>query len=285
MKKSDWVRRALFVCASFSTVVVFLITFYLLREGIGALNWAFFTGMTWNPELNLFGIFPTLVSTLIVVAGAVVIAVAIAIPCSIFLAEFAPFWLRNIIKSAVEVIVGIPSVVIGLFGVIVIVPFIRDNIGGRNGEGILAGWIILALMIIPNIITLSEDALRAVPPSYREASLALGATRWQTVRNVLLPVASSGIRASLILGVGRALGETMAVLMVIGNPNIPFIPTSILDQVRTLTSTIAVEFSYVSWGSEHQQALYAMGIVLFAIVMVLNFVATFVIRKKVIAGE
>jgi phosphate transport system permease protein len=285
MRKSDWVGRLLFVCTSISALVVFLIIFYLLREGIGVLNWDFLTGMTWNPNLNLFGIFPTLVSTLIVVAGAVVIAVAIAIPCAIFLAEYAPFWLRNIIKSAVEVIVGIPSVVIGLFGVIVIVPFIRDYIGGRNGEGILAGWIILALMIIPNIITISEDALRAVPSAYREASLALGATRWQTMMKVLLPSASSGIRASLILGVGRALGETMAVLMVIGNPNIPFLPATVLDQVRTLTSTIAIEFSYVSWGSQHQQALYAMGVVLFFIVMVLNFVATFVIRKKVIAGE
>jgi phosphate transport system permease protein len=285
MRKNDWVERLLLICASISAIVVFLITFYLLREGIGVLNWDFLTGMTWNPNLNLFGIFPTLVSTLIVVAGAVFIAVAIAIPCAIFLAEYAPFWLRNIIKSAVEVIVGIPSVVIGLFGVIVIVPFIRDYVGGRNGEGILAGWIILALMIIPSIITISEDALRAVPSAYREASLALGATRWQTMRNILLPSASSGIRASLILGVGRALGETMAVLMVIGNPNIPFIPTSVLDQVRTLTSTIAIEFSYVSWGSQHQQALYAMGVVLFFIVMALNFVATFVIRKKVISGE
>jgi len=285
MRKSDWVGRLLFVCTSISALVVFLIIFYLLREGIGVLNWDFLTGMTWNPNLNLFGIFPTLVSTLIVVAGAVVIAVAIAIPCAIFLAEYAPFWLRNIIKSAVEVIVGIPSVVIGLFGAIVIVPFIRDYIGGRNGEGILAGWIILALMIIPNIITISEDALRAVPSAYREASLALGATRWQTMMKVLLPSASSGIRASLILGVGRALGETMAVLMVIGNPNIPFLPATVLDQVRTLTSTIAIEFSYVSWGSQHQQALYAMGVVLFFIVMALNFVATFVIRKKVIAGE
>ena len=285
MRKSDWVGRGLFVCASISTIIVFLITFYLLREGIGILNWNYLTGLTWNPEIDSYGILPTLVSTVIVVAGAAVIAVALAIPSAIFLAEFAPFWLRNIIKSAAEVIVGIPSIVIGLFGVIVIVPFIRDHIGGTNGSSILAGWIVLALMIIPNILTISEDALRAVPAAYREASLALGATRWQTVRNVLLPSASSGIRASLILGIGRALGETMAVMMVIGNPRIPFIPTSILDQVRTLTSTIAIEFSYTSWGSQHMQALYAMGIILFFIVMALNFVATFVIRKKVIGGE
>jgi phosphate transport system permease protein len=285
MRERDWAGKILFICATFSALVVFLITFYLLREGLGVLNWGFISGMIWNPESDLYGILPTLTSTLIVVAGAVVIAVAIGIPSAIFLAEFAPFWLRNIVKSAVEVITGIPSVVIGLFGVMVIVPFIRDNIGGRNGESILAGWIVLALMIIPNIITISEDAIRAVPTAYREASLALGATKWQTIKNAVLPSAVSGIMASLVLGIGRAIGETMAVLMVIGNPNIPFIPTSIVDQVRTLTSTIAIEFSYVQWGSTHQQALYAMGVVLFIIVMALNFVATFVIRRRLIHEE
>jgi phosphate transport system permease protein len=285
MGKSDWAGRILFVCATFSALVVFLITFYLLREGFGVLNFGFLTGMVWNPESDLYGIIPTLVGTLIVVAGAVVIAIAIGIPSAIFLAEFAPFWLRNIIKSAVEVITGIPSVVIGLFGVMVIVPFIRDNIGGRNGESILAGWIVLALMIIPNIITISEDAIRAVPTAYREASLALGATKWDTIVRAVLPSAISGIMASLVLGIGRAIGETMAVLMVIGNPKIPFIPTSIVDQVRTFTSTIAIEFSYVQWGSTHQQALYAMGVILFFIVMVLNFVATFIIRRRLIHEE
>jgi phosphate transport system permease protein len=283
MAKSDWAGRILFICASFSAVVVFLITFFLLREGLGVLDFNFLVGAIWDPQSNLFGILPTFVSTLIVVAGAIILAVTIGIPSAIFLAEYSPFWLRNIIKSAVEVIVGIPSVVIGLFGVIVIVPIIRDYVGGRNGESILAGWIVLALMIIPNIITISEDAIRAVPSSFREASLALGATRWQTIKNTVLPSATSGIIASLILGIGRAIGETMAVLMVIGNPRIPFIPTSIIDQVRTLTSTIALEFSYTEWGSAHWQALYAMGVVLFFIVMALNFVATFVIRRRIIA--
>jgi len=137
-------------------------------------------------------------------------------------------------------------------------------------------------MIIPKIITISEDAIRAVPTDYREASLALGATKWDTIRRAVLPSAISGIMVSLVLGIGRAIGETMAVLMVIGNPNIPFIPTSVVDQVRTFTSTIAIEFGYVQWGSTHQQALYAMGVVLFFIVMALNFVATFVIRRRLI---
>ena len=268
----------MFLCASFSAVIVFLITLFLLQEGIKVLNWDFITGMIWSPHKGLFGIFPTMVGTVYVVAGAIILATAIGIPSAIFLSEFSPFWLRNIIKSCDEVITGIPSVVIGFFGIMVIVPFIRDNIGGR-GESILAGWIVLSFMILPNLITISEDSLRAVPGAYREASLALGATKWQTVRNVVLPSASSGIRAALILGVGRAMGETMAVLMVVGNPETPWIPTGILDRVRVLTSTIAIEFSYAEWGSPHQYALFAIGVVLFFMVTILNFLATFVIRR------
>jgi phosphate transport system permease protein len=279
MRTEDIVSKILFLCASFSAVIVFMITAFLLQEGVRMLNPSFLFGKTWSPHRELFGIFPTLVGTLCVVAGAVVIATAIGIPSAIFLSEFSPFWVRNIIKSSVELIVGIPSVVIGFFGLTVLVPFIRDNVGGR-GESILAGWIVLAFMILPNLITIAEDSLRAVPRSYREASLALGATRWQTVRNVVLPSASSGIRAALVLGVGRAMGETMAVLMVVGNPETPWIPLGILDRVRMLTSTIAIEFSYAEWGSSHQYALFAIGVVLFFMVTALNFIATFVIRRK-----
>jgi len=279
MRTEDIVSKILFLCASFSAVIVFMITVFLLQEGVRMLNPGFLFGKTWSPHRELFGIFPTLVGTLCVVAGAVVIATAIGIPSAIFLSEFSPFWVRNIIKSSVELIVGIPSVVIGFFGLTVLVPFIRDNVGGR-GESILAGWIVLAFMILPNLITIAEDSLRAVPRSYREASLALGATRWQTVRNVVLPSASSGIRAALVLGVGRAMGETMAVLMVVGNPETPWIPLGILDRVRMLTSTIAIEFSYAEWGSSHQYALFAIGVILFFMVTALNFIATFVIRRK-----
>ncbi len=279
MRTEDIISKILFLCASFSAVIVFMITVFLLQEGVRMLNPSFLFGKTWSPHRELFGIFPTLVGTLCVVAGAVVIATAIGIPSAIFLSEFSPFWVRNIIKSSVELIVGIPSVVIGFFGLTVLVPFIRDNVGGR-GESILAGWIVLAFMILPNLITIAEDSLRAVPRSYREASLALGATRWQTVRNVVLPSASSGIRAALVLGVGRAMGETMAVLMVVGNPETPWIPLGILDRVRMLTSTIAIEFSYAEWGSSHQYALFAIGVVLFFMVTALNFIATFVIRRK-----
>jgi len=280
MKKFDFVGGTLFVFASFSAILIFLITFYLLRAGISVLNWSFISGLIWNPAQDQYGILPMLVSTIIIVTGAVGFGVLIGVPCAIFLAEFAPFWLRNIIKSAVEILTGIPSIVIGFFGLLVIVPLIRERMTSGNGESILAGWIVLTIMILPNIITISEDAIRAVPATYREASLALGATKWQTVRNAVLPSASSGIGAALILGIGKAFGETMAVLLVIGNPNIPFIPTSILDNVRTLTSTIALEFGYADWGSAHMAALYAIGVVLFFIVVILNLVATVLIRKR-----
>ena len=279
MKTETLIEKGLFVSATFSALVVFLITIFLLKEGLPALNLDFILGLTWSPGSGSFGILPTLIGTIFVVVGAVVIALIIGVPTAIYLSEFAPFWARNIIKSSVEVIVGIPSVVIGFFGLMVLVPLIRDTLGGR-GESILAGWIVLAIMILPNLITLTEDSLRAVPRSYREASLALGATQWQTIRRVIVPAASSGIRAALVLGVGRAIGETMAVLMVIGNPETPWIPLSILDRARTLTSTIALEFSYAEWGSPHQHALFAIGVVLFIMVTVLNFIATFVIRRQ-----
>jgi phosphate transport system permease protein len=281
MKKESLIRKMLFVCTLFSSFIVFLIIIFLMQEGIPALTWDFLTGMTWSPHNNQFGIVPTLIGTLFVVSGAVVIAIAIGIPCAIFLAEFAPFWLRNVVKSSVEVLVGVPSIVMGFFGLLIVVPFIRDNIGGR-GESILAAWIILAIMILPNIITISEDALRSVPQDYRAASLALGATKWQTVRKVLLPNAMSGIRAGVVLGLGRALGETMAVLMVVGNPEIPWIPTGILDRARMLTSTIAIEWSYMIWGSPHQHAIFALGIVLFVLVSILNLVASFVMKERMI---
>ena len=279
MKVETLIEKALFLSATFSALIVFLITFFLIREGLPALGIDFVFGLDWSPGSNLFGILPTLIGTLYVVAGAVVIALSIGLPTAIYLSEFAPFWFRNIIKSSVEVIVGIPSVVIGFFGLMVLVPLIRNTVGGR-GESILAGWIVLAIMILPNLISLTEDSLRAVPRSYREASLALGATNWQTITRVILPAASRGIRTALVLGLGRAIGETMAVLMVIGNPETPWIPLSILSRARTLTSTIAIEFSYAEWGSLHQHSLFAIGVMLFLLVTILNFVATFVIRRS-----
>ncbi|RZN37256.1 MAG: phosphate ABC transporter permease subunit PstC [Methanophagales archaeon ANME-1-THS] len=279
------VEKLLFICALSSILIVFFIIAFILKEGIPvlALGPDFFFGMTWKPGQGQFGVVPTVLSTFIVGIGALGIAAVIGIPAAIYLAEFAPEWLRALIKPSVEMLVGIPSIVLGFFGLMVLVVFIRDNIGGW-GECILAGWVILAVMTLPHVISISEDALRAVPRTYKEASLGLGATPLQTIRKILVPNARSGILASLILGMGNAIGETMAVLMVIGNPNIPWIPSSVLEPVRVLTSTIVIEISYVVWGSTHQHALFALGVILFSIVAVLNAITTALIRKGIRTG-
>ena len=275
-------EKLLFICALSSILIVFFIIAFIVKEGFPALTLGgdFIAGMTWRPSRNQFGILPIVISTFIVGIGALAIAAAIGIPAAIYLAELAPEWFRNIIKPSIEMLVGIPSIVLGFFGLIVLVVFIRDTIGGY-GECILAGWIILSIMTLPHVISISEDSIRAVPEAYKEASLGLGATHLQTIRRVVLPHARSGILASLVLGMGNAIGETMAVLMVIGNPNIPWIPTSVLEQVRVLTSTIVIEISYAVWGSMHQHALFALGVVLFIIVAILNAITTAIIRKSV----
>jgi phosphate transport system permease protein len=273
------IEKGLFLAASASIIIVLLITLFMFAEGIRALNFDFLFGMEWYPSGEKFGILPIVVSTFIVGLGALGIAIAIGIPCAIFLSEYARDPIRSIIKSSVEMLVGIPSIVLGFFGLVVIVPLIRYNLGGL-GESILAGWIILSIMTLPHIISISEDALRAVPNSYREGSIALGATNWQTTKALIVPNAKSGILASIVLGMGTAIGETMAVLMVIGNPNIPWIPQSILEPVRVLTSTIVIEISYAVWGSMHQYSLFAIGIVLFAIVGILNIISNLVIKQE-----
>lgn len=275
------IEKLLLISALSSILIVFFIIAFMLKESIPALalGWDFFFGMAWRPAHSQFGIFPIVVSTFVVGIGALAIAAFIGIPAAIYLAEFSPEWLRNIVKPCVEMLVGIPSIVLGFFGLMVLVVFIRDSFGGY-GECILAGWIILAIMTLPHVISISEDSIRAVPKAYKEASLALGATQLQTIKRVILPNARSGILASLILGMGNAVGETMAVLMVIGNPNIPWIPSSMLEPVRVLTSTIVIEISYAVWGSMHQHALFALGVVLFVIVAILNAITTAVISTK-----
>ena len=274
------IEKLLFIAALSSILIVFFIIAFMFKEGFPALALGtdFFFGMTWSPSHNQFGIFPTVVSTFIVGIGALIIAAVIGIPAAIYLAEFSPEWLRNVIKPCVEMLVGIPSIVLGFFGLMVIVTFIRDSFGGY-GECILAGWIILAIMTLPHVISISEDSIRAVPKAYKEASLALGATQLQTVKKVILPNARSGILASMVLGMGNAVGETMAVLMVIGNPEIPWIPSSVLEPVRVLTSTIVIEIPYAVWGSMHQHALFALGVILFIVVAILNVVTTAVIKR------
>lgn len=268
-----------FVIALSSLSVLALITIFILVKGlpiiskVGLFNFIF--GMKWAPSQGAFGIFPMIVGSVSVTIGAAIIGVPIAICCSIFLAEFAPAPLRNIFRPAIQLLAGIPSVVYGFWGVLFIVPTIRKYLGGP-GLSILAGSIILAIMILPTVISISEVSLLALPRQYKEGGLALGLTHWQTIYSVLIPSAKSGIVSAIILGIGRAIGETMAVIMVLGNS--VALPESILDPVRTLTTNIGIEMGYAS--GEHQQALFATGIVLFVVIMILNGTAQYITRKK-----
>jgi len=274
------VEKLLFILALSSILVVLFIIAFMFKEGLPALALGreFFLGMTWYPPNNQFGIVPIVICSFIVGIGALLIAAIIGIPAAIFLAEYTPDWLRNFIKPCVELLVGIPSIVLGFFGLVVLVGYIKNTLGGY-GECILAGWLILAVMTLPHVISISEDSIRAVPKTYKEASLALGATQLQTITKVLLPNARSGILTAMVLGMGNAIGETMAVLMVIGNPEIPFIPSSVLDPARVLTSTIVIEIPYAVWGSMHEHALFALGVILFIVVAIFNLITTAVIRK------
>ena len=269
-----------FLLIALSTLsVLALITVFIFIKGIpiiakvGIINFVF--GMKWAPSQGFYGIFPMIVGSVSVTLGAAILGVPIAICCSIFLAEFAPAKLRNIFRPAIQLLAAIPSVVYGFWGVLFVVPMIRNYLGGP-GLSILAGSIILGIMILPTIISITEVSLLALPRHYKDGALALGLTQWQTIHSLLLPAAKSGIVAAIILGLGRAIGETMAVIMVLGNA--VALPESVLDPVRTLTTNIGIEMGYAS--GEHQQALFATGIVLFVIIMILNATAQYITRKR-----
>ncbi len=251
-----------FVIIAFIIMIVFRAGVPLIAE-VGVGNFLF--GMDWRPEREIFGIFPMIIGTLLVALFSMLISVPLGILTAIFLAEVAPEIMRNILRPVIELLAGIPSVVYGFVGLMVLVPFIRTHLG-PPGFSILAGSIVLAIMALPTIITISEDAIKAVPKSYKEASFAVGATHWQTIKNIILPAARSGILAGVVLGSGRAIGETMAAIMVLGN--LPVIPTSVLGPIRTLTANVAMEMAYAPHGP-HRQALFATGVVLFIVVSIL----------------
>ena len=256
-----------------------LITVFIVLQGapiiskVGLFDFVF--GMTWAPGQGQYGIFPMIVGTVSVTLGAAILGVPIGICCSIFMTEFAPAALRSIFRPAIQILAGIPSVVYGFMGFLFIVPFVREHLGGP-GLSIVSGAVILAIMILPTIVSISEVSILALPSEYKEGALALGMNHWQTIKSVLLPAASSGIVAAVILGIGRAVGETMAVIMILGNA--VAMPESILDPVRTLTTNIGIEMGYAA--GEHREALFATGIVLFVIIMILNASAQFITRKK-----
>jgi phosphate transport system permease protein len=270
-------RRGVFLAALAAIIIVFLIGLFVIQQGIPAFRaigvFKFLFGTVWRPGIGEFGILPMMVGSIYVTIGALLLSAPLGIACAIFLAEVAPYRIRGVVRSAVELLVGIPSVVYGLVGMVVIVPLIRE-IGG-TGFSVLAGVIVLTIMVLPTVVSISEDSLRAVPASYREGALALGANHWQTIWHVMLPAARSGIMTAVILAMGRAIGETMAMIMVIGNSIL--IPTSPLDPARTLTGNIAVEITYA--GGLHEHALFATGIVLFLLIMGLNSLA-FAARRQ-----
>ncbi|AFD00713.1 phosphate ABC transporter membrane protein 1, PhoT family [Methanocella conradii HZ254] len=269
--KEKIVQSSLFICALSSIAIILLIIFFIINEGLPAISRRgildFILGGEWNATYSVYGILPMIVGTLAVTLLSLLISVPLGVGCAILLAEIAPPWARDIIKPAIGTLAGIPSVIYGFFGLVVIVPWIVAQFGG-TGVSVLACGIVLAIMVLPTIISVSEDALRSVPREYREGAIAIGATPWQTVTGIVVPAASSGIVASIILAMGRAIGETMAVLMVGGS--VVAIPDSIFSPVAPMTAVIALEFSYAS--GEHLSALYAIGIVLLLIIMLLNSV-------------
>ncbi|WP_092922435.1 phosphate ABC transporter permease subunit PstC [Romboutsia hominis] len=237
----------------------------------------FITGSKWIPSADKFGISSMVVASLIATTGALIIGVPVGILTAVFIAELAPKKLAKIISPAVELLAGIPSVLYGIFGLAVIVPEIQNIFNLPKGQSLLAVIIVLAIMMLPTIISVSETAIRAVPKAYKEGSLALGASNIETIFKVVLPAAKSGILAAVILGIGRALGETMAVILVAGNS--PVMPSSLMDSVRPLTTNIALEMGY-AFGT-HQEMLFATGVVLFTFILILNIVLNKVSNKAV----
>ena len=262
---------------------MFLIFLFLLKDSLSLFGVypvkEFLFGIRWLPisEPPKFGVIPLLLGSLYVTFGAIIICVPLGVASAMFIAEVAPRALKHILKSLVEILAAIPSVVLGFIGIIWLGPFLKNGFNLTTGMCGLTGSLLLAFMALPTIISISEDALAGVPKSFKEAAYGLGATRWQALWRIILPSASSGIIAGVMLGVGRVIGETMVVMMVTGNS--PIIPTSILKPLRTLTATIAGEMGETVSGSEHYFALFAVGLVLFVITFVINFLAEIFLRK------
>jgi phosphate ABC transporter permease protein PstC len=277
--RQDKIISTILLAIAFSAILgLAIITVFIFKEGVPIIlrvgGREFFLSSNWDPTGEHFGIFSMIVGSLMVTFGAMVFGVVFSLGLAIVLTQFCPPRLAGVLKPVIELLAGIPSVVYGFVGVVTLVPLIRVHLGGP-GLSVLAASIVLGIMVLPTVTSIAVDALNAVPRPYWEGSIALGATRWQTTRMVMLKAARSGIVAAVILGMGRAVGETMAVIMVAGNTLA--IPHSLLDPVRTLTSNIALEMGYAS--GHHRQALFATGVTLFAIIMVLNTIALTVSRR------
>jgi len=277
--------EALIQVVGFSSIgLVALIFLFLIREGLPV----FFEvplgnlfGTRWYPTFDLFGTLPLLLGSVLVTVIAMVIALPLGVATAIFVREVAPGWAREVLKPMIEVLAGIPSVVLGFFGMTLIAPVVRETLGVPTGLTAFTGALILAYMALPTIISVAEDALDAVPKSYRDAGLAMGATQWQTIWRVVVPAARSGIVTAMMLGMGRAIGETMAVMLVTGNAaRLPLSLDSLFRPVRTMTATVAAEMGEVAQGSTHYHALFGIGIILFLLTFVINLAAASTIFKK-----
>jgi len=280
MVREKIIRYLLLLVAFSALGSLALITLFIFKEGLPLIVkvglWRFIFSSDWSPSRGSFGILSMIIGSLWVTVGALIFGVPLGVAVAIFTAEFSPRALAQAVRPLIQLLAGIPSVIYGFVGLTLLVPMIQHYLGGP-GPSALAGAMVLAIMILPTIVSISEDSIRAVPREYRDGALALGATQWQTVWRVVLPAARSGILSSIILGMGRAIGETMAVIMVVGNAlALPFSP---LQSVTTLTSNIGLEMAYAT--GDHRRALFATGVVLFVIIMVLSVSASVISRRPV----
>lgn len=287
MKSKAWtesfMRGVFFIAACASVLAVALICIFLFANGIPAMKeigfGKFLTGQMWRPKNQIFGIFPMIIGSLYVTAGAILFGVPVGILTSVFMAHYCPKKIYRPLKAATELLAGIPSVVYGFFGLVVLVPWIREmgrGLGfGGNGSSILTASLLLGMMILPTIIGVTESAIRAVPAQYYEGAVALGATHERAIFRVILPAAKSGVVAGIVLGIGRAIGETMAVIMVAGNQ--ARMPAGIFRGIRTLTANIVIEMGYAT--DLHREALIATGVVLFVFILLINFSVALLNRR------
>ncbi|WP_292374427.1 phosphate ABC transporter permease subunit PstC [Methanosarcina sp. UBA411] len=284
--KEKGIESVLFFISTLTVLILFLICIFLFRDSLLLFKETslldFLTGKFWYPTSvnKQFGLLPLLLGSLLVTAGSILFSVPLGIASAIYISELAHPKVADFLKPFIEILAGIPSVVFGFFGLVVLVPFMQKTLNLPTGQTALTGSIMLGIMALPTIITISEDAISSVPSTLRQGSLALGATQWQTIYKVIIPASLSGISAAVMLGIGRAIGETMTLMMVTGNAAIiPSFPGGFFDPVRTMTATIALEMGEVPQGSAHFHALFAVGSVLFIITFIINLIADSIKKK------
>jgi phosphate transport system permease protein len=287
--KENWMRRIFFVIATISILSLGLITLFLFTEGIPILKKVsltkFIFGEYWYPTADPpeFGIYPLIVASMAVTLVSAMIAIPLGVMTAVYLAEITSSKIRELVKPVVELLAALPSVVIGFFGMVIVAPFLQNTFDIPSGLNLFNAALMLAFMSVPTICSISEDAIYSVPDNLREASLALGATQWETIARVVLPASISGISTAVILGMSRAIGETMVVLMVAGGA--AMVPTSLFDPVRPLPASIAAEMAEAPFRGDHYHALFATGIVLFVFTFAFNLVADFITQKYRQVGE